>query len=152
MSPKALVVVLAVIGANTGLARADPPPPDSTVVVCGPYTFDSRAETTYAIAPWPGPQGGLYWYWGIKPPTCQLVPKHRSPSLHAYWIYLSSMHWPVWNSQRAVGEGEFFLRGFSPITVTLTRPRKACGHSTFTLAMLSFPNGHSTMPLNDWCV
>lgn len=138
--------------ASVSMAAVTGPPGHSTVVICGPWSGTGRVERDHATKPGPGAyerSHGLYWYWAIKPQQCQLVRRGGSPDVHVNWVLPSKMHWTVWSSMQAVGHGINVDMGTFPITVTLTRPRMACGHRVFTQA--SF-NGGGVMRLRDWCL
>ena len=61
------------------------------------------------------------------------------------------IHWKQWGKRRAKGRGKGYTsarRKPVPVKITLTKPRKKCGHSAFTRVKFKYQYGISAEPLN----
>lgn len=61
------------------------------------------------------------------------------------------LEWKSWNGPRAVGRGRGYTtvrRKPVPVTVTLSKPRKKCGHRAYTKAKFKYQFGIPAEPLN----
>ena len=139
------------LGAECATARMVPPR-GSTALICGPWSSGGAEERSHVVA-----RGatsfershGLNWFWTIRPTACQLVLKHGSPEVHADFDYVTGLRWSVWTARQAVASSTLVYQGEKEVTITLSRPRTACGHRVFTLVTFG---RRGSMRLNNWCV
>lgn len=142
--PVAVVAGAALLAVLAVLFAAAPPPADAgkgkkqRVVAC----FKSTA-----------PQGAKPRF-SDRPKRCVFIAAGAvgfpiPPSFAVQQII--KIRWKQWGKQRAKGRGKGYTSARKqpvPVTITLTKPRKKCGHRAFTHAKFNYQYGIPAEPLS----
>ena len=146
MPPRAVVVALAVGVLVAGLAA---------LLVASPPADAGKRKKARVVACFKSPvPGGEKPKFRKRPKRCVFIAAGAvgfpiPPSFAVQQII--KIHWKQWGKRRAKGRGKGYTsarRKPVPVKITLTKPRKKCGHRAFTRVKFKYQYGIPADPLN----